>query len=105
MQLVPLIPQPKIGIEKRHDVAGVSALKLTRPVKERTLPPLIIYRHAQTEKISAKERESRKAQVERRSLCRRLHPQNILEELRSSLDRRKQQQKNTDYRFHIDIEI
>ena len=108
MQLVPLIPQPIIGIKESTEVKGVAAVKPAKAVEERTLPPLIGYRHVRQEMppnaIAQHEKRQLALQPDRRLLCRRIHHQNLLEELRSAIDRRRHKQRNTDLQLHVDEE-
>lgn len=108
MQLVPIIPQPKIGVEETLEVKGVAALRPSKPVAERTLPPLIRYRHIKAvlppNEIAQREKRQLALQPDRRLICRRIHHQSLLEELRSAIDRRRHKQRNTDLQLHIDEE-
>jgi hypothetical protein len=109
MQLVPIIPQPKTGVEASLEVTGVAAMKPAKPVQERTLPPLLSYAKERPVQIAneIKQHKTREVarQTERRIVCRRLHHQPILEELRCAIDRRRHQQRRTDLRLHIDEEV
>lgn len=108
MQLVAIIPQAKVGIEETLTVSGVAAMNPPKPVQERTLPPLLTYAHEQPvqtineTKLPVQRQVTR--QAERRSVCRRVSHRSILEEIRSSIDRRKHQQRGTDLKLHIDEE-
>ena len=109
MQLVPIIPQLKISVEESLEVARIAAVKASRPVAERTLPPLLSYAHERSTKTSVETTQQKTHQLDRqedrRSICRRLQHQTILEELRSSIDRRRHQHRKTDMRLHIDEEV
>lgn len=109
MQLVPVIPQPAIGIEKSLAVNGVASVRPATTVTERTPPPLTRLAHEQPVPAVGKKEQHDKRQTagytERRSVCRRLAPRPLLEELRSSIDRRKHRQRNTDVLMHIDEEV
>lgn len=93
MQLVPIIPQPRVGIEDSLEVQGVAAVKRAKPVQERTLPPLVSFPHEQplqlVFEVVGEEGPLRTQLPERRILCRRLRHVTILEELRSVIDRRR----------------
>jgi len=109
MQLVPIIPQPKTGVETGLEVTGVAAMKPAKAVQERTIPPLLSYAkersvHFVSEIKQHKTREISR-QAERRIICRRLQHQLILQELRSVIDRRRHQQRRSDLRLHIDEEV
>ena len=109
MQLVPIIPQPKTGVEAGLEVTGVAAIKPAKAVQERTLPPLLSHVNEQSVHIvsEVKQHKTREIsrQAERRTICRRLHHQLILQELRCAIDRRRHQQRRSDLRLHIDEEV
>lgn len=109
MQLVPIIPQPRVGVEDSLKVTGVAAVKPAKPVVERTLPPLLSYAHAVPPHAPPEIKQHEKRQVtqlqDRRLVCRRIHHQPILEELRSAIDRRRHKKRSTDYQLHIDEEV
>jgi hypothetical protein len=106
MQLVPIIPQPRVGVEDSLEVQGIAAVKRSRPVQERTLPPLVTHSPAPPSQVVVevygKEGPQRTQLAERRIICRRLHHLSILEELRSAIDRRKHNQRNANFQLHID---
>ena len=114
MHLVPIIPQPKTGVEDRLEVKGVAALKAAKPVAERTLPPLLSYAHEPQRQAAGdvvrqhnrrvSDRPGMVDQGERRLACRRFQHLPILEELRSLLDRRRHKRRKTDSDQHIDVE-
>lgn len=115
MHLVPIIPQPRVGVEDTLEVTGVAALKTVKPVVERTLPPLLSYAHEQHAYVFSEINQPGKGQVaerqqvarqeERRLACRRIRHQNILEELRSAIDRRRHRRRANDLQLHIDEEV
>jgi hypothetical protein len=105
MQIVPIIPQQTTGVTESHDVKGVAAVKPAQPVQEHELPA--VQNNAEHLSRSPKElvyQEKRivSQQVERRMLCRRIQHCALLEELRSSIDRRRRKQRNSDLLEHID---
>ncbi|HQS56932.1 MAG: hypothetical protein B7Y56_01820 [Gallionellales bacterium 35-53-114] len=108
MQLVPIIPQPTVGIKEPLAVNAVAKVKAVKPVAETTAPPVVIYAHGEQVRVIKGRVESDKRQSaeqpERRSVCRRIAHRSILEELRSSVDRRKHHQRITDLQLHIDEE-
>ncbi len=108
MQIVPIIPQYKTGVKENIEVAGIAAMKVAKPVEERTLPPLLSYAHERPEQKYVEKDQHKEnlmiRQEDRRLYCRRVHHQTMLEELRSSIDRRKHQLRNTDVQLHIDEE-
>jgi hypothetical protein len=109
MQLVPIIPQPRVGVEDSLEVQGIAAVKRAKPVQERTLPPLLTQPHEPplqlVFEVYGEEGPQRTQLAERRIICRRLHHLSILEELRSAIDRRKRIQRGTDFSLHIDVEV
>ncbi len=108
MQFVPIITQPKTGVEKKLEVAGIAAVKAPKLVEARTLPPLVSHTHERAEQKYVEKNQHKEQlmirQEDRRSICRRLQHQTIMEELRSSIDRRRHQQRKTDVQLHIDEE-
>lgn len=108
MHLVPIIPQPRVGVEESLEVARTAALKPVKPVEERTLPPLLNYAHELTSPaptaINQHEKRQDTHSEDRRLVCRRFQHLPILAELRSVIDRRLHKQRSTDIRLHIDEE-
>jgi len=108
MQLVPIIPQPATGIEKSLTVNSVASVRPPKSVTERTQLPLARLAHGQPVSAVREKEQHEKRQTagyaERRSVCRRLARYPLLEELRSSIDRRKHRQRSTDVVLHIDEE-
>lgn len=108
MQLVPIIPQQKFSVEESLEVTGVAAVRPVKPVEERTLPPLVSHGHRLPLHTSSDTSQHEKRQVtvheERRFVCRRIQHLHVLEELRSSVDRRRHNQRSTDLQLHIDEE-
>jgi hypothetical protein len=100
MHLVPIIPQPRVGVEESLEVQGIAAVRRAKPVQERTLPPFVTQAHASPSQlvfeVVGKEGPQRTHLAERRMVCRRLQHLTIPEELRSVIDRRQHQ---------IDVEV
>ncbi len=109
MQLVPIIPQPVIGVEDSMQVKGVAAVKPSKPVQERTLPPLLTQAHEPQSQLVVEvygENGPQRTQLpERRIICRRLRHSTMLEELRSVIERRRSKQGATDFQLHIDEKV
>jgi len=109
MQLVPIIPQPKVGVEESLEVQGITAVKRAKPVQERTLPPLVTQSREPPSQlvfeVYGEEGPQRTQLPERRFICRRFHHLSILEELRSAIDRRKRDQRGAGFLLHIDEEV
>lgn len=109
MQLVPIIPQPVIGVEDSREVKGVAAVNPSRPVQERTLPPLVTQTHEPQSQLVfeayGEEGPQRTQLPERRIICRRLKQMTMLEELRSVIERRRSKQSAADFQLHIDEKV
>ena len=114
MHLVPIIPQPKVGIEERLKVTGVAAVKTSTPVGEEAQPPSINLVPEKSAPVSSEitrpvnspvaERYRVNRQEERRKACRRIAHHDMQEELRSAIDRRKHKRREKDMEPHIDEE-
>jgi hypothetical protein len=107
MQIVPIIPQQTTGVTVSPDVKGVSAVKPVQHISAEELPALMSEESAtrgETKKVH-QEKRIVSQQQERRVFCRRIHYSTILEELRSSIDRRRNRQRNTDLLEYIDEEV
>lgn len=106
MHLVPIIPQPIVGVEDTLEVKGIAAVKQARQVEARTLPPLLSHPHIERLQVPGEPALSEKRRptqpAERRLVCRRIHHQSLLEELRSALDRRRRKGRTGDMLSHID---
>jgi len=107
MQIVPIIPQQTTGVTESRDVKGVAAIKAAKPVQEHELPA--VQNNAEqlfqiAREIEHQEKRIVTQQVDRRRLCRRIRHSSLLEELRSSIDRRRRKQRNSDLLEHIDEE-
>jgi hypothetical protein len=97
-------------------VSGPAAVKAAKPVRSRTLPPLVVEPHERHEpeparealqepaRESAERRQDAQTQGERRTYCRRLRRLPVLFELRAGLERRRHKQRVGDQTEHIDIE-
>ena len=109
MQLVPIIPQQKFSAEESLEVKGIAAVRPVKPVEERTLPPLVTHGHGlplhASSEISQHEKRQVAVQEERRFVCRRIQHLPVLEELRSSVDRRRHNLRSADFQLHIDEEV
>lgn len=110
MKYVPSLPPPITGVADKWAINGVSRVKPTKPVQERTLPPLVTYpQYAQHEtppgSIEETERRHKEPFQERRMYCRRVAHQPILEELRSGVERRRNRQRGGDLTDHIDEKV
>lgn len=109
MQIVPIIPQQKFSVEESLEVTGIAAVKPAKPVEERTLPPLVNRGHEQalypSSDISPQEKRQLIVEEERRLVCRRIQHLPVLEELRSSVDRRRHSMGSAEFQLHIDEEV
>jgi len=104
MQIVPIIPQQTTGVTETRDVKGVASVKPVKPLPENALPSLLIEEEVtrQVNEVDHQEKRIVSQQDERRLFCRRIQHLPLLEELRSSIDRRRRKQRNTDSLEHID---
>jgi hypothetical protein len=122
MKYVPSLPPPTIAPGDRWETPKLTAVRPTKAVQERSLSPLIFYRHPRREPVPAEEAgqpaeeagqpaeeaERRHAQPvpqERRSYCRRVRQHPLLMELRTETDRRRHRQRKSDSTEHIDEEV
>jgi hypothetical protein len=113
IQIIPFDPHSSMvasPIEVIGEAKGVTGIKSVKPVQERTLPPLVIQKHVQSEYASStneqlERRHVGRLQAERRTYCRRIIHQPILEGLRSSAERRRRKQRGTDMTEHVDEEV
>ena len=109
MQIIPVIPQTQGEVEDRLNVKGIAAVKPAKRVEERTLPPLVSHTREQlpkeTVEIFRREKREKLQQIDRRMFCRRVRHQTLLEELRSSIDRRRKKGRKLDLQVHIDEEV
>lgn len=108
MKYVPSLPPPVSGIEDWRQKRALAAVRRTKPVQPRTLPPLVIQPHRSHQDVAeepVQEVERRElAHEERRKYCRRISRQPMLEELRSGVERRHNRQRGDDDVDHIDEE-
>ncbi|MFZ3017689.1 MAG: hypothetical protein WA056_04410 [Gallionella sp.] len=119
MKYVPSLPPPRItGVGESLTVSGPAAVKAAKPVRSRTLPPLVVEPHERREperelvreasqepaRESTERRQDAQTQGERRTYCRRLRRLPVLFELRAGLERRRHKQRTGDQTEHIDIE-
>lgn len=107
MQFIPIIPRAGKLLEDWLEVRRLAAVRASRPVEPRSLPPLVrLPPHLQHRQIEAVQDERRMpGQIERRRYCRRIRGLPILEELRSCIERRKHSQRGSDPATHIDEEV
>ena len=113
IQIIPSDQRP--SIEPRQDKVVTEVKEITgampaKPVQERTLPPLVLQQHVQHEYTPGTDEQPERRhldvqQEERRTYCRRINHQPVLEELRSSVERRRHNQRGTDMKEHIDEEV
>ena len=104
MQIVPIIPQQTISVNETRDVKGVAGVKPVTPVPDNALPLLFIDAQVtrKVNEVGYQEKRIVSQLDERRMYCRRIQHLRLLEELRSSIDRRRRNQRNTDLLEHID---
>lgn len=106
MQIIPIIPQPRVGVDDTLEVKGVAAANPAKKVGERTLPPMVSHRYRQLPQLPNEKAQLNKRRTlpmnERRLFCRRLTPRSLLLELRSSIERRRRKGRAADLAMHID---
>lgn len=110
MKFVPDLPVPQPVAGNAMEVKALAGIKPSRPVLERSMPPLIVQPHAQREvEADIVEQQVRRYEPhihgERRSYCRRIEHLPILIELRSGIERRRHNRREGDIVEHIDVEI
>lgn len=110
MRITPGLPPPVTVAENDLGVDALTRVKPAKPVQERTLPPLIVQRHARHEaapEIAGREEKRRDTHVhgERRTFCRRIEHLPLIVELRSKIERRHSQQRKGDAAEHVDEEV
>ena len=110
MKIVPDLPAPQSVAENALEVKALVGIKPSKPVQERTLPPLVVQPHAQREvEAGIVEQQERRYEAhihgERRTYCRRIEHLPILIELRSGVERRRHNQRQGDTVDHIDVEV
>jgi hypothetical protein len=108
MKYVPSLPPPITGVETGPEVKALAGIKRAKPVRARTLPPLIVQPHVRYEaspEIAGKEEKRRHPHTdgERRIYCRRFERLPILVELRSVIERRRRNQRASDITEHVDV--
>ena len=110
MKYVPSLPPPVTGVETGLEVKAVAAAKRVKPVQARTLPPLAVQPHARHEALSegtVKEEKRHDPHFPggRRTYCRRVGQQSLLIELRSAVERRRNNQRADDITEHVDVKV
>ena len=110
MRFVPSFPPPITVPEEGLEAKALARVKPVKPIQARTLPPLVVQRHARPENpsgLSGQQEKRRDTHVhgERRTYCRRIEHLPILFELRSVPDRRRQRQREGDVTGHVDEEV
>ena len=110
MRFVPSLPPPITVAKEGLELKALARVKPAKPVQARTLPPLVVQRHARSEAPrdhTGQQERRHDAQVhgERRTYCRRIEHLPILVELRSGIDRRRQKQRGGDLTEHVDEKV
>jgi hypothetical protein len=106
IQNLPLPPSVK-GLEDINEVTKLTEIKPVKSVPERTQPSLVFRPFTRSEHPNnlIKPLERRNAEThlgDRRTICRRIKIQPLLNELRLKVDRRRHTQRKTDITEHID---
>lgn len=110
MKYVPSLPPPVTGVETGLEVQALTGVRRARPVRARTLPPLVVQPHIRHEASPDAAGEGEKRHDphfhgERRTYCRRIEHLPFLVELRSGKDRRRHHQRADDMTEHVDVEV
>lgn len=110
MRFVPSLPPPITVAIDGLEVKALTRVKPVKPVQARTLPPLVVQRHALLEASSdltgqQEKRHDTHMHGERRTYCRRIEHLPILVGLRSGTDRRRHKQRGEDATEHVDEEV
>lgn len=109
MKIAPDPPAPVPVAENALEVKVLAGIKPSRPVQERTLPPLVVQPSQREGKQDTADQPERRYEPhihgERRTYCRRIEHLPILIELRSGIDRRRHNQRKVDIVEHIDVEV
>ena len=103
IQIIPADPHPLMTPSPVKVIAEVKKLdrvKPAKPVEEHTPSEYTPGVDGQPER-----RHGEPLREERRTYCRRIKHQPVLEELRSSEERRRHKQRGTDITEHIDEEV
>jgi len=91
-----------VGIRELYRAQGA------RPVRERLFPPHIVENYARREEAAehpAPPEKEKRANGERRQLCRRLESVELLLETRSSVERRRKSRRRNDAATSVDEEV
>ena len=110
MKFAPDLPAPQPVEGNALEVKALAGIKPSRPVQERSLPPLIVQpratREAEADTVEQQERRYEPhIHGERRTYCRRIEHLPVLIELRSGIERRKHNQREGDIVEHIDVVV
>lgn len=100
--LPPLVEVPDaVGIRELHRAQAV------RPVQERLFPAHVVehYPHQEAAAEQAVEEEEKRSYKDRRLLCRRIEPAELLLETRSSVERRRKSRRRSDAATSVDEEV
>jgi hypothetical protein len=111
MKYVPSLPPLVNGVADSLDVYALSRVKSAKPVRDRTLVPLVVHRqmhleHPPSEIAEHKERRNDShVQGDRRTYSRRIDHPSLLVELRSRMERRRRKKRMSDTAKHVDEEV
>lgn len=110
MRYVPSLPPPLTAPEDTGELQALAAVNPAKPVRQRTLVPMVKQNFAQREPAEAAQLAPPASQIERRAgadrrvYCRRVQHQPVLLDLRPGVDRRRRSQRKTDIATSIDEE-
>jgi len=115
MQIIPVLPRQNVGRDDKLENSVPAVVKQVNAVEERAsaFPLSSHYSAPETpdrelqsgDKSQGVDRRESVVNEGRRLVCRRFQHQQILEELRSTIDRRKHRRRKTDLPSHIDVKV
>lgn len=114
MKYVPSNPPPRILPDDYWLPKAASSVRPVKPVQPRSTPPLVTRHNQAADTAAPKEFPEANAQekrlspseiMERRTVCRRVFSRPALFELRASMDRRRNRQRETDRLENISQQV
>lgn len=101
-------PPPIVPMPERREIKGVSAVHAVKPIAIDAYQVQNAALHGQHEppvRENPQLPEHRNDGEDRRKMCRRVKKQAVLMELRTGVDRRRRNLRDTDTREHIDEQV
>lgn len=114
MKYVPSNPPPRTLPDDYWPAKSPTSVRAVKPVQPRSTPPLVTSQYHAADAASPKELPEANGQekrllsgdgTERRTVCRRVFNRSVLFELRSSVDRRRNRQRETDRLENISQQV